>query len=182
MNTRIETVPHHSKISMQGCTYSIEEKNVFITIDKIRSTRTTGNLSGHLRLQLFALFEKADSEELCHCLVATTEIGELLGQQSLEHCQYALSLSEQPPGAGRFSLQLSEWNGQDYIVCDATYFEAPYEENCVVEPRKPIKDKTKSASIKKKASNLALHYTKQQESENKFQQFNRFLRSLLSRS
>lgn len=184
MNTRIETVPHHSKISMHGCAYHLEGDQAFITIDKICSRRIEGNLSGHLRLQLRALFEQPDNRELCSCIIASTNVGELLGQQYLEHCHYALTLLEQPPGAGRFSLELSEWNGQDYIVCDASYFETSYEENPALAAGKtnrlvPQDQNRKKKSKKSLPSKKALQ---EPDSMNPFQQFHRFLGSLLSRS
>ncbi|MEO9654207.1 ComEA family DNA-binding protein [Marinomonas sp.] len=114
-----------SNISMNGCGYRIAEDRVIISIDKIKSNRSSDNLSGTLQVQLCALSQ--NSGQLQEYRMASTTIGELAGQCELTQCEYDLIFEEPPAGVWQFILQINEWSGQAYTLCDSAYFEVPYE-------------------------------------------------------
>lgn len=115
----------NSGIAMNGCGYQIQGDRVIITIAQIISDRNADNLSGTLQVELCAL--QQNSEQLHEYSMATTTIGELMGQCQLTDCRYDLIFAEPPAGVWQFRLQLKEWDGQGYQMCDSAYFEVPYE-------------------------------------------------------
>lgn len=120
-----EQAQQFSNISMNGCGYRITGNRVVISIDQIKSNRPSDNLSGTLQVQLCAISQNAG--QLHEYRMASTTIGELAGQCELTHCEYDLIFEEPPAGVWQFILQINEWDGQAYTLCDSAYFEVPYE-------------------------------------------------------
>lgn len=112
-------------LTLQGCGYKIDNDRVTISIQRIANDRGGGNLSGTLCLQLCA-FEQY-TERHTEAVLASTTIGEIKGQHCLVGCDYDLVF--QPPAAGvwQFSLQLCEWDGVAYTLCDTVYFDLFYQ-------------------------------------------------------
>lgn len=112
-------------LTLQGCGYKIDNDRVMISIQRIANDRDSGNLSGTLCLQLCA-FEQYTERQI-EAVLASTTIGEIKGKHCLVGCDYDLVF--QPPAAGtwQFSLQLCEWDGVAYTLCDAVYFDLFYQ-------------------------------------------------------
>ncbi|MBR7888047.1 helix-hairpin-helix domain-containing protein [Marinomonas sp. A79] len=143
---------YDANITVQGCAYYIEQDRVVLSIEQISNHRMADNLSGTLRLQ-FCAFPKGSEHEVDETVLASTTLGEIKDQHFLSQCSYDLIFNEPPAGLWQLVLQLSEWNGEEYVVCDSAYFGLPYR----VEP-KPSKPKpnqptalTPQHSVKKNA-------------------------------
>ncbi|UTV99481.1 hypothetical protein KDW99_19980 [Marinomonas rhizomae] len=115
---------NQAHLTIQGCGYRIENDRVIITTQRINSDRPAGNLSGTLRIQLRALRQDTGNSE--SVVLASTTLGEMKGQHFLSDCSYDLAFQQPHPGTWQLVLQLSEWNGADYTLCDSAYFDVPY--------------------------------------------------------
>ena len=118
-------VSNQTHLAIQGCGYRIENDRVIISIQHISNDRVEGNLSGTLRLQLCAFGRGDESSE--EIVLASTMIGEIKGLHFLSDCHYDLVFQQPPAGTWQLALQLSEWNGVDYTLCDSAYFDAFYQ-------------------------------------------------------
>lgn len=116
---------HDANITIQGCAYHIEEGRVVLSVEQITNHRAASNLSGTLQLQLCA-FPKGSEHEVDETVLASTTLGEIKDQHFLSQCSYDLIFCEPPAGLWQLALQLSEWNGEEYVVCDSAYFGVPY--------------------------------------------------------
>jgi len=92
-----------------------------------------------LQLQLCAL-RQGDSVQ--HVL-ATTDLGELYGQNFFPACQHVLPFQQPPVGSWRLSLQLREWDGEQALLCDSMTFDLPY----VVEPQLEVVEAAASTVV-----------------------------------
>jgi hypothetical protein len=116
----------NTNLSLQGCGYRIENDRILIFVHRIENNRSEENLSGTLRLQLCAFLQGSDNRTT-DTILASTTIGEIKGQHFLGDCYYDLIFQQPPVGSWSLALQLSEWNGFDYTLCDSVYFENRYE-------------------------------------------------------
>jgi DNA uptake protein ComE-like DNA-binding protein len=116
---------NQAHLTIQGCGYRIENDRVIVTIQRIANDRVEGNLSGTLQLQLCAFQQGVGNAEAI--VLASTMIGEMKGQHFLSDCHYDLLFQQLPAGNWQLVLQLNEWNGVDYTLCDSAYFDAPYQ-------------------------------------------------------
>lgn len=112
-------------LSIQGCGYKIENDRVIVSIDQISSDRDETNISGTLLIELCALSQHTSKTELL--TLASTTIGELKGQHFLSQCHYDLLFQHPPMGTWQLSLQLSEWDGLNYILSDKVSFGLLYQ-------------------------------------------------------
>ncbi len=119
--------PHseYPMLSLQNSAYRIDEDRIVITVERISNHRDIDNLSGTLQLQLCAVRQDMLGAAETHVLASTT-LGELQGQHGLIDCHYDLLFQSPPEGIWQLVLQLSEWNGAEYLVCDSADFTAPY--------------------------------------------------------
>lgn len=124
MNTEMQA-SLDSGIVLQDGAYRILNDRIVISIQKIANNRVNHNLSGTLRVQMCALPLTRDprAEPL---ILASTTIGEINDQHCLVDCVYDLIFQQPPTGSWQLCLQLSEWNGDDYVACDIAYFSLPY--------------------------------------------------------
>ncbi|TYL49258.1 hypothetical protein [Marinomonas sp. IMCC 4694] len=124
MNTELQ-VSLNSGVVLQGCAYRILNDRIVISIEKIANNRVNHSLSGTLRVQMCALPLTRDlhAEPL---ILASTTIGEINDQHCLVDCVYDLIFQQPLTGSWQLCLQLSEWNGNDYVACDIAYFSLPY--------------------------------------------------------
>ena len=104
----------------------ISDGRALIGIDGIASDRDSGNLSGTLSIQLWALPAPYDGTEAGGVMLAATQIGSLQGQCWLPDCRYDLLFTPPPAGDWHLCLLLREWNGNGYTSCDAFRFVRPY--------------------------------------------------------
>ncbi|MCB5161734.1 helix-hairpin-helix domain-containing protein [Marinomonas algarum] len=112
-------------LTLQGCAYRIEHDRVVLSIQCISNHRNSGNISGTLRLQLCA-YPKGSEHEAEPMVLASTTLGELSGQHVINNGLYDLLFQSPPAGLWQLVLQLSEWDGMDYISCDDAYFPVLY--------------------------------------------------------
>ena len=116
---------NQAHLTIQGCGYRIENDRVIISIQHISNDRDEGNLSGTLQLQLCAFHQGiGDLEKI---VLASTILGEMKGQHFLSDCYYDLFFQPPQVGSWQLALQLSEWNGVDYTLCDSAYFDMAYQ-------------------------------------------------------
>ena len=122
----LNQAPQNTSLRLQNCGYRIENNRVILSIQRISNERAEGNLSGTLRLQLCASFQ---STEGCpkKAVLASTTIGEVKGQHCLVDCHYDLIFQQPLAGMWQFALQLSEWDGAGYTLCDSAYFDTLYQ-------------------------------------------------------
>lgn len=114
-----------AELFIQGCGYRIENDRVIISIECIGNNRAENNTSGTLRIQLCALSPNAN--EFDNNILASTTIGEVKGQHFIPNCHYDLVFQPPSTGSWKLAIQLSEWDGIDYVLCDTVYFESPYQ-------------------------------------------------------
>ncbi|MBJ7536443.1 hypothetical protein [Marinomonas transparens] len=126
MDTPLNHTPQDTSLTMQGCGYRIENDRVIISIGRIANDRVNDNISGTLRIQLCAFSQDINRSE--NAVLATTTIGEIKGQHFISDGHYDLVFQQPPVGTWQFVLQLSEWDGSHYALCDTAYFEVPYQE------------------------------------------------------
>ncbi len=122
--------PHfeYPMLSLQNSAYRIDEDRIVITVERISNHRDIDNLSGTLQLQLCAVRQETFGASETHVLASTT-LGELQGQHGLIDCHYDLLFQSPPEGIWQLVLQLSEWNGTEYLICDSADFTVPYQAN-----------------------------------------------------
>jgi hypothetical protein len=124
--TILNHAPQDTSLTLQNCGYRIENDRVILSIQRIGNERTEDNLSGTLRLQLCAFLQDVDkrSEQL---VLASTTIGEIKGQHFLTDCHYDLLFQQPTTGTWQLALQLSEWDGAEYTLCNSAYFDTLYQ-------------------------------------------------------
>jgi hypothetical protein len=124
--TILNHAPQDTSLTLQNCGYRIENDRVILSIQRIGNERTEDNLSGTLRLQLCAFLQDVDkrSEQL---VLASTTIGEIKGQHFLTDCHYDLLFQQPTTGSWQLALQLSEWDGAEYTLCNSAYFDTLYQ-------------------------------------------------------
>lgn len=163
-----------SKLTLEGDVgYRLHDNNrVVINLQTIRSTRLPDNISGTLSIQLRALPQGYDlvNNQEDGWILASTTIGELVGEHSLIDCQYDLLFQAPPAGLWRLAVQLREWNGSHYALCDSIEFLHAYcvEENSVEDKsveNKSAEEKNDSNEIDASKDNkCALDETIQEDS------------------
>lgn len=124
--TILNQAPQDTSLTLQNCGYRIENDRVILSIQRIGNERTEDNLSGTLRLQLCAFLQDEDkhSEQL---VLASTTIGEIKGQHVITDCRYDLLFQQPTAGSWQLALQLSEWDGAEYTLCNSAYFDTLYQ-------------------------------------------------------
>ncbi len=110
-----------------NCGYIINQNEIQINIDQINNNRNAGNISGSLSIELWALPEIYNGENILnsHCICRTT-ISEIYGEHFLQNCQYNLNFDNPPAGSWNLCLMLKEYNGEYYETVDYCNFNVPY--------------------------------------------------------
>jgi hypothetical protein len=145
--TILNQAPQDTSLTLQNCGYRIENDRVILSIQRIGNERTEDNLSGTLRLQLCAFLQDVDkrSEQL---VLASTTIGEIKGQHVITDCRYDLLFQQPTTGTWQLALQLSEWDGVDYTLCNSAYFDTLYQVQAIpanFEPTMSVDEKVKES-------------------------------------
>jgi len=145
--TILNHAPQDTSLTLQNCGYRIENDRVILSIQRIGNERTEDNLSGTLRLQLCAFLQDVDkrSEQL---VLASTTIGEIKGQHVITDCRYDLLFQQPTTGTWQLALQLSEWDGVDYTLCNSAYFDTLYHVQAIpanFEPTMNVDEKVKES-------------------------------------
>lgn len=110
-----------------NCGYIINQNEIQINIDQINNNRNAGNISGSLSIELWALPEIYNGENILnsHC-ICSTAISEIYGEHFLQDCQYNLNFDNPPAGSWNLCLMLKEYNGEYYETVDYCNFNVPY--------------------------------------------------------
>ena len=110
-----------------NCAYAITADRVQISLDQILNPRDVNDISGTLAIELWALPQAYQGDEFTGVALASTEIGSVFGQHSLNQCEYDLVFTAPPQGSWNVTLMLREWTSVGYITRDFLNFPVPYE-------------------------------------------------------
>ena len=110
-----------------NCAYAITADRVQISLDQILNPRDVNDISGTLAIELWALPQAYQGDEFTGVALASTEIGSVFGQHSLNQCEYDLVFTAPPQGSWNVTLMLREWTSVGYITRDFMNFPVPYE-------------------------------------------------------
>jgi DNA uptake protein ComE-like DNA-binding protein len=110
-----------------NCAYAITADRVQISLDQILNPRDVNDISGTLAIELWALPQAYQGDEFTGVALASTEIGSIFGQHSLNQCEYDLVFTAPPQGSWNVTLMLREWTSVGYITRDFLNFPVPYE-------------------------------------------------------
>jgi DNA uptake protein ComE-like DNA-binding protein len=107
--------------------YNITEHgSVALRAERVINPRELGNLTGSLVLQLWAVEAPYQDGELRGTLMASAELGQLAGQESLESCELYSALNLPTRSTQHVVLALSEWTAQGYLLRDYCNFAEAY--------------------------------------------------------
>lgn len=112
--------------------YQISDGRILISLDGIASDRAQDNLSGTLRIELWALTQPYPGGDFSGIALAGTQIGELYGQHWLPDCRYDLLFNQPPSGEWHLCLMLREWDGGEFVTRDFINFDHTYQVEPVV--------------------------------------------------
>ena len=96
-----------------------------LDVEEIANNRADENLSGTLSLEVWALANPYQGGDFNGCLVISTEIGELRGQQKLRQCHYEVPMQSPAEGEWYLVLMLREWGNGGYATRDHINFPHP---------------------------------------------------------
>lgn len=102
--------------------YRMDGDRLFLSAGVIANPRRAGNVSGSLRLELWALAESYDGGAFNGYSLGAADVGQVFGESNLVGCQYEAPLSLPPEGTWQLVLMLREWIGQAYLTRDYTNF------------------------------------------------------------
>ncbi|WCN11222.1 ComEA family DNA-binding protein [Marinomonas mediterranea] len=113
------------KLQLEGqCGYKQGKDRVLINMERVSSHRELNNLSGTVSIQLRAYRQHQHRDDQS-CLLASTTIGQINGQHYLENCLYDLIYTAPSAGTWDISLEIREWDGAGYVLCDQVNFPIP---------------------------------------------------------
>jgi len=107
--------------------YRIDEDDVVIEVDAIRSPRPSDNISGSLSLDLCALAPPYHGGTFEGHVLGRVDLERLAGQTSLDSVVRRVPFSPPPAGNWEIVLMLREWAGPTgYVTRDFARFVVPY--------------------------------------------------------
>ncbi|TNC93017.1 MAG: hypothetical protein CSH36_01555 [Thalassolituus sp.] len=113
-------------LSLSGTsTYHIEDETLHVEVEEIANLRSTGNTSGTLSLEMWALSEPYSGGDFRGYQVGATEIGELSGQHHLNNCRFTMPIRTPAEGQWYLVLMLREWENGAYVTRDHISFPQP---------------------------------------------------------
>ncbi len=113
-------------LSLNGkCAYNIENETIHLDVEEIANNRNSGNTSGTLSLEMWALSEPYTGGGFTGYQVASMEVGELNGQHRLNNCHYAMNIRTPGEGQWYLTLMLREWENGAYVTRDFVSFPQP---------------------------------------------------------
>jgi len=126
-NTQPEFALNNASLQLTGnCGFNINNNRVVINIDSITSQRAADDISGTVAIELWALKQPYQGGSFSGVALASTSIGEVLGQHFIADCRYDLLFNEPPAGTWYLTLMLREWTGNGYQTRDFVNFATPY--------------------------------------------------------
>jgi len=121
------TYPQSTELGFNGTSgYTIANNRLILNTGEIFNNRPSGNLSGTLSLELWALNETYRGFDFCGIPLAGIAIGELRGQHVIHPSTWDLAFQEPPAGSWQLTLMLREWNGSTFETRDFVNFALPY--------------------------------------------------------
>jgi DNA uptake protein ComE-like DNA-binding protein len=107
--------------------YRVEGTEVVLRAERVRSPRLQGNLSGSLRLELWALAESYRGGPLAGTALAAVDIGRLGGQNTFESIDERVAFKGLAAGQWQMVLTLREWvDALGFVTRDYCNFAVPY--------------------------------------------------------
>ena len=124
--------------------YRIVGDDVVLEAERIRSPRASDNVSGSLRLELWALAEAYRGGTFDGHALGHVDLGRLAGQHSLDSVAERVRFSPPPAGNWKIVMMLREWAGPaGYVTRDFARFAVDY---TVSEPT-PVSETKIAAAI-----------------------------------
>ncbi|MGY6277761.1 ComEA family DNA-binding protein [Methylomonas sp. MgM2] len=121
------TRPVASELRINGMSgYTLQEDQITINVGEVANLRPTGNISGTLSIELWALKQPYGGEGFNGICLAGTRIGEIQGQHAIHSACLDLDFQEPPEGTWCLALMLREWSGTAYETRDFINFAIPY--------------------------------------------------------
>ena len=113
-------------LSLNGtCAYHIENETIHLDVEEIANNRDSGNTSGTLSVEMWALSAPYSGGDFSGYQVAAMELGELNGQHRLNNCHYAMTIRTPGEGQWYLALMLREWSNGGYVTRDFVGFPQP---------------------------------------------------------
>jgi DNA uptake protein ComE-like DNA-binding protein len=109
-----------------NCGYAVNDGRVVVSVAEIANHRDSGNISGTVAVELWALKQKYAGGSFTGQALAGTSIGALSGGHFLADCRYDLVFQEPPAGTWLLTLMVREWTDAGYITRDYVNFPVPY--------------------------------------------------------
>ena len=107
--------------------YRIVGDDVVLEAERIRSPRASDNVSGSLRLELWALAEAYRGGTFDGHALGHVDLGRLAGQHSLDSVAERVRFSPPPAGNWKIVMMLREWAGPaGYVTRDFARFAVDY--------------------------------------------------------
>ena len=107
--------------------YRIVGDGVVLEAERIRSPRASDNVSGSLRLELWALAEAYRGGTFDGHALGHVDLGRLAGQHSLDSVAERVRFSPPPAGNWKIVMMLREWAGPaGYVTRDFARFAVDY--------------------------------------------------------
>lgn len=121
---------HFANPSLEGAVgYSVDGEQVVLRAEGVANPRPTGNTSGTLSLELWALAEPYAGGAPRGQRLGTAELGSVWGQYRLPAVERRVPFTPPAPGRWHLSLLLREWTlAHGYSTRDYRNFEARYEQ------------------------------------------------------
>ncbi len=134
-----------------------EDGSLSLHAQRVTNPRGADNLSGTLSLQLWASDEPYAGGELKGVLLASHELGQLRGQESIEPGELRFVPTSSVVSARQRVLALCEWTALGYLARDYCNFEesapaAPEAPVKAIAPEAPVKAITPEAPVKAPAA------------------------------
>jgi DNA uptake protein ComE-like DNA-binding protein len=115
--------------------YRVEDAEVVLGAERIRSPRAEGNLSGSLRMELWALKGAYSGGSLDGVALGALELGRLGGQNTFESIEARVPFAPPPVGEWQVVLTLREWvDGAGFVTRDHCNFAVPYAVRAAAQP------------------------------------------------
>jgi len=115
----------NKELSLNGvCQYTINNAQMIVDVEEIASNRNSGNTSGTLTLEVWALEQPYAGSNFCGYQLVTQTLGELKGQHVFRDLHYALPMMQPAKGRWYLVMMLREWDSHGWVVRD--YINFPY--------------------------------------------------------
>jgi competence ComEA-like helix-hairpin-helix protein len=105
--------------------FAIDGSRVVVEVERIENRRATGNLSGTLALELWALEERYGGGKFQGAPLAGVAFDPVRGQWETVALKFDLPFNRPPAGEWNVVLMLREWTALGYVTRDFVNFDLP---------------------------------------------------------